>query len=104
MGQKRRRFTAGFKARVALEALKDLYTVQGIAQRNGLHPNQVSAWKRQASEGTASAFESGSGNSDRQRSMVVESSAYTVFDRPTARDSPACISRVCAISRCAKSA
>ncbi len=36
MGQKRRRFTAGFKARVALEALKELDTVQGIAQRNGL--------------------------------------------------------------------
>ena len=39
MGQKRRRFTAGFKARVALEALKEVDTVQGIAQRNGLHPN-----------------------------------------------------------------
>jgi len=61
MGQKRRRFTAGFKARVALEALKEVDTVQGIAQRNGLHPNQVSAWKRQASEAAAAAFEGGAG-------------------------------------------
>ncbi len=46
MGQKRRSFTAGFKARVALEALKEVDTVQGIAQRNGLHPNQVGACPR----------------------------------------------------------
>jgi len=73
MGQKRRRFTAGFKARVALEALKEVDTVQGIAQRNGLHPNQVSAWKRQASEGAAAAFESGSGKrGDDQEATVRE--------------------------------
>ena len=47
MAGKRRRFTAEFKARVALEALRERDSVQAIAARHELHPNQVSAWKRQ---------------------------------------------------------
>ena len=57
--------------RVALEALKEVDTVQGIAQRNGLHPNQVSAWKRQAADGAAGAFESGSGKRGEDHEATV---------------------------------
>ena len=42
----RRRFTAEFKARVALEALRGDKTIQQIAAKHKVHPNQVSAWKR----------------------------------------------------------
>ncbi len=48
---KRRRFTDEFKARVALEALRGDRTVQEIASKHKVHPNQVSAWKRQAIDG-----------------------------------------------------
>ena len=41
MARKRRRFTAEFKARVALEALRERDSVQAIAARHELHPNQV---------------------------------------------------------------
>ena len=34
-------------------------TVQGIAARHQLHPNQVSTWKRQAIEGMADVFSCG---------------------------------------------
>ena len=44
----RRRFTAEFKTRVALEALRGDKTIQQIAAKHKVHPNQVSAWKRQA--------------------------------------------------------
>ena len=43
----RRRFTADFKARVALDALRGDKTIQEIATRHKVHPNQVSTWKRQ---------------------------------------------------------
>ena len=46
MTRKRRRFTADFKKGVALEALRERDTVQAIAARYEVHPNQVSAWKR----------------------------------------------------------
>lgn len=58
---KRRRFTAGFKAKVALEALRGDKTIQEIAARHKLHPNQISQWKRQAIEGLGDVFSNGSG-------------------------------------------
>ena len=51
MTRKRRRFTAEFEGRVALEALRERDSVQAIALRHELHPNQVSAWKRQLLDG-----------------------------------------------------
>ena len=52
----RRRFTDQFKAKVALEALRGDKTIQEIAARHQVHPNQVSTWKRQAVEGMADVF------------------------------------------------
>jgi transposase len=55
----RRRFTGDFKAKVALEALRGDKTIQEIASRNKVHPNQVSTWKRQAMEGLGAMFSNG---------------------------------------------
>ena len=52
----RRRFTAAFKARVALEALRGDKTIQEIASRHKVHANQVSASKRQAVDGLDAIF------------------------------------------------
>ena len=56
---KRKRHDSQFKARVALEALKGLKTVQQIAKEFGIHPGQVSDWKKQLSEQAGSVFDSG---------------------------------------------
>ena len=62
--RRRRRFTADFKKRVALEALRGDRTVQEIAARHEVHPNQVSTWKRQAIDGLDEVF--GRGGASRQ--------------------------------------
>ena len=46
MGKKRRRFTAEFKLKVVLEALRERQSLNEIAQKYQLHQNQVSRWKR----------------------------------------------------------
>ena len=56
---RRRRFTADFKKRVALEALRGDRTVQAIAAKHEVHPNQVGTWKRQAVEGLDEVFARG---------------------------------------------
>jgi len=56
---KRRRFTADFKARVALEALRGDKTIQEIAAKHQVHPNQVSTWRRQAVDGLDAVFSNG---------------------------------------------
>src|SRR5678809_1414649 len=44
----RRRFTAEFKAKVALEAIQGHRTVAELASKHELHPTQIAAWKREA--------------------------------------------------------
>jgi len=55
----RRRFTGEFKARVALEALRGDKTVQEIASKHKVHPNQVGDWKRRAIDGLGEVFSNG---------------------------------------------
>jgi transposase-like protein len=46
MGTQRKRYSAEFKARVALEALKGHQTVNELASTYGVHPNQIGTWKK----------------------------------------------------------
>ncbi len=53
---KRRNFSAAFKAKVALEALRGDATVAELAARHRVHPNLITKWKRQAGEGMVEVF------------------------------------------------
>ena len=67
----RRRFTADFKARVALEALRGDRTIQEIASRHKVHPIQVSTWKRQAMEGLGAVISSDAERAGREHESEV---------------------------------
>lgn len=69
MAKKRRTFTKEFKAKVALEALKEQLTISQIAKKYDLHPNQVSAWKKQAKEDLIEIFGSGK-QEDEQEELI----------------------------------
>ena len=58
MGQ-RKQYTAGFKAKVALEAIKGQRTVQELGSMYGIHPNQITTWKRQLAAEAAEVFTRG---------------------------------------------
>ena len=45
MARIRRRFDASFKAKIAIEALRELRTVSEIAKQYRVHPNQVRIWR-----------------------------------------------------------
>jgi transposase/putative transposase len=72
MKAKRKRHEPEYKARVALEALKGVKTIQEIAKEYKIHPVQVSEWKKIMIEGAAGAFSPGRGRTaeedfDRER-------------------------------------
>lgn len=52
----RKKHTAEFKSKVALEALKGLRTVNEIASDYEVSPTQVSAWKKQLTDGVTESF------------------------------------------------
>ncbi len=57
MKAKRKRHDNAFKARVALEALKGIKSLQEIGQEYEIHPMQVSKWKKKFEEEMDSVFE-----------------------------------------------
>ena len=57
MARRRKNRDAAFKARVALEAVKERETASALAKRYQVHPTQIQEWKRRLIEQAASAFE-----------------------------------------------
>lgn len=57
MPKSRRKFTSGFKAKVAVEALQERLTLSELAQKYELHPNQISSWKKELLERSAEVFD-----------------------------------------------
>lgn len=56
MSKQRRRFSPDYKFRVALDAAKGQETLSELAGKYGLHPNQISQWKRHLLESGAEVF------------------------------------------------
>lgn len=64
MTGKRKRYSAEFKAKVALEALRGELTTAQLASKHSIHQTMVSEWKRQAVDGLTAVF---SGRSDAEQ-------------------------------------
>ena len=57
MSKKRRPHSAQFKAQVGLDALKGIEPVHAIAAKHGVHPVQVSQWKKEVAQRLPEGFE-----------------------------------------------
>ena len=53
----RRKFTAGFKAKVALAALREDKTIAQLASQFELHPTQITEWRKQLVERAGEVFD-----------------------------------------------
>jgi transposase len=53
---KRKRYSAEFKAKVAMEALRGELTTSQLATKHGVHQTMIGEWKRQAMEGLVTVF------------------------------------------------
>jgi putative transposase len=56
----RKKYPAAFKAKVALEAIKELKTIGEIASENSVHPTMVRKWRDEAVSHLTSLFDKGS--------------------------------------------
>jgi transposase len=57
MKKSRRKFTSAFKAKVAIEALKERETLAELSKRYEVHPNMISKWKQEFIELSVNIFE-----------------------------------------------
>jgi transposase len=52
----RKRYSAEFKAKVSLEAIRGDLTLADLAAKHGIHHTMIASWKKQAIEGMATTF------------------------------------------------
>lgn len=58
MGNKRKKYSAEFKAKVAITAVRGDKTIAELASQYELHPTQINTWKRQLLDGASGLFAS----------------------------------------------
>jgi transposase len=79
MTKKRNKYSAEFKAKVALVALKEEETMSELAARFGVHPTMINNWKRALVDGAAEIF--GKGHKSRKQSEANEDELYRQIGR-----------------------
>ena len=55
--KKRNSYSSEFKAKVGLEAIRGMKTINEIGQEYGVHPGQVGLWKKEIQEQAKTLFE-----------------------------------------------
>jgi putative transposase len=76
----RKRHSSGFKAQVALEAIRNQSTIAEISSEKGVHPSQVNKWKKQALNGLPGIF-SGNDDNGKQASEKLQAELYQQIGR-----------------------
>ena len=69
----RRKFTAEFKRKVVIQAMRGDETVRAIAARHGINANQLSKWKTEAHDRLLEVFDNAAGNpTSRETDKLIE--------------------------------
>ena len=71
MSKERRKHSATFKAKVALEAVKGVETMAELAARYEVHPGQIQAWKKALPEGASGVFNGNHGKRQKSDEALV---------------------------------
>ena len=83
---KRRKFSAQFKAKIALEAFREDATVAQLASRYNVHPNLITKWKKQAREGLTEIFGSRPSSQDSSQEAEIQQLRAKVGELVMERD------------------
>ena len=78
--KKRRKFSAEFKAKVVLEALKERVTIAELAQKHDLQTMQISKWKKEFKDNLAQVFEKPKQDS-KKKEQAQEAELYEQIGR-----------------------
>ena len=84
--RQRRRLTPEFKAKVAIEALKERQSLAELARQFKVLPNQISAWKKQLLEGSSSVFAGGNQQSQHEHQQLVDELYRVIGERQVELD------------------
>jgi transposase-like protein len=75
MSVQRKSYSAEFKSKVAVEAIRGFHTINELAAEYGVHPHQISMWKAQLLEAAPGVF-SGRGDQKEKEGEALRDQLY----------------------------
>lgn len=83
----RRKFTAEFKSKVCIEALKEQQTIEALAKKYDLHPTQINTWKKEFLQNSSLVFEKeGSGSNTDEKEQLIQTLYAQIGEQKVALD------------------
>jgi len=72
MGTMRKKYPVTFKAKVALEAIKEEKTSAELASEYGVHPAQIRRWKKIVKDQVNELFTDSHQRKDKEKELLIE--------------------------------
>jgi transposase-like protein len=82
----RRKFTAEFKSKVCIEALKERLTVEQLSKKFDLHPTQINLWKKEFIERAAVIFSKEQADDIEEKDKLIHSLYATIGEQKVANE------------------
>ena len=82
----RRKFTAEFKSKVCIEALKEQQTIESLAKQYDLHPTQINSWKKEFLQHSAVVFEKEGQSSVDEKDQLIQALYAQIGELKVAHD------------------
>ena len=82
----RRKFTAEFKSKVCIEAIKEQQTIEALAKKYELHPTQINTWKKEFLSNSAAVFEKEAGSNTNEKDQLIQALYAQIGEQKVAID------------------
>jgi transposase len=83
----RRKFTAEFKAKVAIEAIKEQQTIEALSKKYDLHPTQINTWKKEFLNNSSAVFQKeGNTNGPDDKEQLIQALYAQIGELKVAND------------------
>jgi transposase-like protein len=83
----RRKFSAEFKSKVCIEAIKEQQTIEALAKKYEVHPTQINTWKKEFLQHSSLVFEKeGDGNSADEKDQLIQALYAQIGEQKVAID------------------
>lgn len=82
----RRKFTAEFKSKVCIEAIKERQSIEVLAKKYDLHPTQINTWKKDFLKNSAAAFEKEGRSEGEDKEQLIQALYAQIGELKVAND------------------
>lgn len=82
----RRKFTADFKSKVCIEAIKERQTMESLSKKYDLHPTQINAWKKEFLQNSSVVFEREGSSGTEDNAALIQALYAQIGELKVAND------------------